>query len=99
MGIRQLRRRLTSANDERIAPDCQLHVLNTLFFRNKGAYIVGRLINHGTVHPFAIALLRTPSGHITADALLHTSDDLSTLFSLRVPIFCGYGITRALRSF
>lgn len=81
MGIRQLRRRLTSANDERIAPDCQLHVLNTLFFRNKGAYIVGRLINHGTVHPFAIALLRTPSGHITVDALLHTSDDLSTLFS------------------
>jgi len=81
MGIHQLRRTLTASGDQRIAPDCQIHVLNTLFFRNKGAYVVGRLINHGTVHPFAIALLRTPSGHIKVDALLHTSDDLSTLFS------------------
>ncbi|MGE4371256.1 MAG: bifunctional isocitrate dehydrogenase kinase/phosphatase, partial [Burkholderiaceae bacterium] len=37
--------------------------------------------NHGTTYPFAIALLRTPSGHITLDALLHNTDDLSTLFS------------------
>src|SRR5690606_28065590 len=44
-------------------------------------YAVGRLINQGATHPFAIALLRTPSGHIQLDALLHTPDDLSTLFS------------------
>src|SRR5690554_1262049 len=81
MAVRQLRLTLGSTSDQRIAPDCQIQVLNTLFFRNKNAYIVGRLINQGTVHPFAIALLHTPSGHIKLDALLHTSDDLSTLFS------------------
>lgn len=81
LAIHQLRLAIASGMGQRIAPDCQIHVLNSLFFRNKGAYIVGRLVNQGTTHPFAIALLHTPSGHIRLDALLHTSDDLSTLFS------------------
>lgn len=79
--IRQLRLVLPKGMGQRIAPDCQIHVLNSLFFRNKGAYVVGRLINQGSTHPFAIALLHTPSGHIALDALLYTGDDLSTLFS------------------
>lgn len=65
----------------RLAADCQVHVLGTLFFRNKGAYVVGRLINHGKLHPFSIALLRDPAGRIQPDALLFTEDDLSRLFS------------------
>ncbi|WP_322995855.1 bifunctional isocitrate dehydrogenase kinase/phosphatase [Castellaniella sp.] len=81
MGLRHLRRSLPRGLGKRLAPDCQLQVLNTLFFRNKGAYIVGRLVNQTAIHPFSIALLHTPSGHIQLDALLHTSDDLSTLFS------------------
>ncbi|MBV6304367.1 bifunctional isocitrate dehydrogenase kinase/phosphatase [Candidimonas humi] len=81
MALRQLRQRLPRDGVGRIAPDCQVHVLNSLFLRNKGAYIVGRLINQSATYPFAIALLRAPSGHIRLDALLHTSDDLSTLFS------------------
>lgn len=76
-----LRQRLGKEAGPRLAADCQIHVLNSLFFRNKGAYVVGRLINQGTIYPFAIALLRTPSGHITLDALLDNADDLSTLFS------------------
>ncbi|MBV2180498.1 MAG: bifunctional isocitrate dehydrogenase kinase/phosphatase [Castellaniella sp.] len=81
LGLRHLRHTLPRGLGKRLAPDCQIQVLNTLFFRNKGAYIVGRLINQTAIHPFAIALLHTPSGHIQLDALLHTSDDLSTLFS------------------
>ena len=81
MAIHQLRLALPKGAGQRIAPDCQLHVLNSLFFRNKGAYVVGRLINQGTTFPFAVALLHSPSGQIRLDALLHTSDDLSTLFS------------------
>ncbi len=81
LAIHQLRRLISKDSGRRIAPDCQVHVLNSLFFRNKGAYVVGRLINQGSIYPFAIALLHTPSGHIRLDALLHTSDDLSTLFS------------------
>lgn len=81
MAIRQLRHTIPVGAGQRLSPDCQIHVLNSLFFRNKGAYVVGRLVNQGTTFPFAIALLHTPSGHIQADALLHTADDLSTLFS------------------
>lgn len=79
--VQQLRGQLPRDAGQRLGPDCQVHVLGSLFFRNKGAYVVGRLINQGTIHPFAIALLRAPSGHIQADALLHGTDDLSTLFS------------------
>ncbi len=81
LAVRQLRQRLTRGVGQRLTPDCQIQVLNTLFFRNKGAYIVGRLINQTAIHPFAIALLHDPGGRIRLDALLHTSDDLSTLFS------------------
>jgi len=79
--LQALRDMLPRHDTERLAPDCQIQVLNSLFFRNKGAYVVGRLINHGTTHPFAIALLRRPSGHIYADALLLGENDLSALFS------------------
>src|SRR5690606_21504856 len=79
--IHVLRQRLPRDPGLRIGPDCQIQVLNTLFFRNKGAYIVGRFINHTTIHPFAIALTHTPSHHIEIDALLDSADDLSTLFS------------------
>jgi isocitrate dehydrogenase kinase/phosphatase len=81
MAVRQLRQTIPRGSGQRLAPDCQIHVLNSLFFRNKGAYIVGRLVNHAAIFPFAIALLQTPAGHVTLDALLHSSDDLSTLFS------------------
>lgn len=79
--LHALRERLPRNDTHRLAPDCQIQVLNTLFFRNKGAYAVGRLINHGTTHPFAIALLRRPSGRIYVDALLLGEDDLGALFS------------------
>jgi len=79
--IHLLRQRLPYEPGRRLGPDCQIQVLNSLFFRNQGAYAVGRFINHGTIYPFAIALTHTQSGHIEIDALLDEADDLSTLFS------------------
>lgn len=79
--VNELRMRLPRDGGPRLAADCQIQVLNSLFFRNKGAYVVGRLVNQSAIHPFAIALLHTPSGQIRLDALLHTVDDLTTLFS------------------
>lgn len=66
---------------QRLGADCQLHVLNSLFFRGERAYIVGRVVNHGGVYPFAIVLRRTDAGQTVIDALLHGPDDLSALFS------------------
>jgi len=79
--VRQLRAQWPRHLGRRLAPDCQVQVLGSLFFRNKGAYIVGRLINQSTVHPFAVALTRNAAGQVELDALLLGADDLSTLFS------------------
>ncbi|MBO9354386.1 bifunctional isocitrate dehydrogenase kinase/phosphatase [Bordetella petrii] len=79
--VRQLRAQWPRELGRRLASDCQVQVLGSLFFRNKGAYIVGRLINQGSVLPFAVAMMRNSAGQVELDALLLGADDLSTLFS------------------
>lgn len=78
---RRLARTIVRSSGHRLAPDCQLQVLGSLFFRNKAAYVLGRLINQGSVYPFAIALTKSPAGQARLDALLTEEIDLSTLFS------------------
>lgn len=65
----------------RVEPDCQIQVLASLFFRNKGAYIIGQLVNGITPYPFAIPVLRDSKGRLYLDTLLYAHNDLSTLFS------------------
>lgn len=79
--IRRLRAQLPRRGAPRLAPDCQIQTLSTLFFRNTTAYIVGRVVNQGMVHPFAVALVRNAAGQVELDALLMGVDDLSALFS------------------
>ncbi|MEO5695691.1 MAG: bifunctional isocitrate dehydrogenase kinase/phosphatase [Burkholderiaceae bacterium] len=59
----------------------QIQVLSHLFFRNKGAYVVGKIINGGRQTPIALPLLHTPQGLLTIDTVLYTEDDLVMLFS------------------
>ena len=61
--------------------DCQLQVLSSIFFRNKGAYIIGRFINGHQVFPFAIPVLRDQRGQMYTDTLLMEADQLARLFS------------------
>jgi isocitrate dehydrogenase kinase/phosphatase len=56
-------------------------VLSNLFFRNKGAYIVGRLINGTRLTPLAVPLLRDERGRIYIDTVLFSTDLIATLFS------------------
>jgi isocitrate dehydrogenase kinase/phosphatase len=65
----------------RAQSDLQAQVLNSLFFRNKGAYIIGRLINDGHDYPFAIPILQNERGELYLDALLTGEDRLLVLFS------------------
>jgi isocitrate dehydrogenase kinase/phosphatase len=62
-------------------PDCQIQVLSNLFFRNKGAYIVGRLINGTRLTPIAVPLLRDERGRVYVDTVILSIDLLATLFS------------------
>jgi isocitrate dehydrogenase kinase/phosphatase len=64
-----------------VEPDCQIQVLSSLFFRNKGAYIIGRFINGGRLTPFAVPILRDARGQIYLDTVLFSADHIGTLFS------------------
>jgi isocitrate dehydrogenase kinase/phosphatase len=59
----------------------QIQVLSSLFYRNKGAYLVGKIINGFNELPFALPILHTPRGQLTVDAALFGEDDLLILFS------------------
>ena len=62
-------------------PNYQIQVLDSLFFRNKGAYIVGRMINGAERQPFVIPLLRRDDGTMVVDTLLMRQKDVAVMFS------------------
>ncbi|HEY1043233.1 MAG TPA: bifunctional isocitrate dehydrogenase kinase/phosphatase [Telluria sp.] len=64
-----------------IEPDHQIHVLSNLFYRNKGAYIVGRLINGGRQYPFVVPILHDGGGHLFLDTVLLEQEQIVVLFS------------------
>ncbi|MEM8523905.1 MAG: bifunctional isocitrate dehydrogenase kinase/phosphatase [Bacteroidota bacterium] len=58
----------------------RLELLKSVFFRNKGAYIVGRLMIYNRPIPFVLPLLHEEKG-IYADTLLLEYNDVSSIFS------------------
>ena len=59
----------------------QVQVLTGLFFRNKGCYIVGKLINGFQELGFALPVLHGKTGLLRIDAALFGEEDLLMLFS------------------
>jgi len=59
----------------------QIQVLSGLFFRNKGCYIIGKLINGFNSQGFALPVLHNKTGRLMIDAALFGEDDLLMLFS------------------
>ncbi len=59
----------------------QVQVLTGLFFRNKGCYMVGKLINGFQELGFALPVLHGKTGLLRIDAALFGEDDLLMLFS------------------
>jgi isocitrate dehydrogenase kinase/phosphatase len=72
---------LTHLGDFRLRANFQIQVLSSLFYRNKGAYLVGKIINGFNEMPFALPILHTPRGQLAIDAALFGEDDLLMLFS------------------
>ncbi len=65
----------------RMRANFQFQVLSSLFFRNKGAYIVGKIINGFKETPFALPVLHTEAEQLTIDTVLFGEDELLILFS------------------
>ncbi len=59
----------------------QIQVLSSLFFRNKGAYVVGKIINGFNEVPFALPILHNRDSKLVIDACLFGDDELQALFS------------------
>lgn len=79
--VRALRAHLTARWERQ--PNFQVQVHSSLFFRNKGAYIVGRILNGTMEQPFAVPIRHAADGRaLVLDALLLESQHLGTLFSL-----------------
>ena len=67
--------------DTKLRANFQIQVLSSLFYRNKGAYAIGKIINGYSEMPFALPILHAPSGKLVIDAVLFGEDDLLALFS------------------
>ena len=66
---------------DRLRTNFQLQVLSSLFFRNKGAYVIGKIVNGHVETPFALPILHAEDGAFFIDAALFGEDDLQRLFS------------------
>jgi isocitrate dehydrogenase kinase/phosphatase len=59
----------------------QIQVLSSLFYRNKGAYLVGKVINGFHETPLALPILHGANGKLVIDAALFGEDELLMIFS------------------
>ncbi|MFY9315166.1 MAG: bifunctional isocitrate dehydrogenase kinase/phosphatase [Burkholderiales bacterium] len=84
----------------RARPSLQIQVLGSLFFRNKAAYAIGKIINGNLEVPFAVPILRNARGELFLDALLLDTDQLIVLFSFaRAYFFVDMEVPAAYVSF
>ncbi len=58
-----------------------VEMLRSVFFRNKGAYLVGKLGYQGRTWPIALPLLLDDQGRLYIDTLICDEDELSVMFS------------------
>ncbi len=72
---------MSELGDFRMRANFQVQVLSSLFYRNKGAYLVGKIINGFVETPFALPILHTPRGQLVIDAALFGEDELLLVFS------------------
>lgn len=59
----------------------EFQVLQHHFYRNKGAYIVGRIVSGDETMPFVLPILHSGQGSVYVDTVLFGSDKVSVLFS------------------
>ena len=62
------------------ASDIHIEVADSVFYRNKGAYLVGRILVKETIHPMVLCILNI-NGKIFVDAVLLDTAEVSILFS------------------
>ncbi len=59
----------------------QIEILSSPFYRNKAAYLVGRMVVEGKYQGFVLPVLRSEVGELYVDAMLTDPDQLGIVFS------------------
>ncbi len=73
-------------------------MLSSLFYRNKAAYIVGRIINGDLLVPFAVPIHHVRPGVLALDTILLKREQLLIIFSFSHSYFPRrYGSAVGLR--
>ena len=63
-------------------PNFQLQVLGSAFYRNKAAYVVGKIVNGNDETPFVVPVLHDADGRLALDTVLFDPESIDVLFSL-----------------
>lgn len=66
----------------RIEPNHQIQVLSSAFYRNKAAYVFGKVVNGHDELPFVVPVLHDADGRLALDAILLDRQQINVLFSL-----------------
>lgn len=81
------RKRLTKGIERAIPsqflsdPSARLELLKPVFYRNKGAYLVGRLVSDDGLYPIVVALMHRTEAGVEVDAVITDPDEVSVVFS------------------
>ncbi|CAG9408769.1 bifunctional isocitrate dehydrogenase kinase/phosphatase [Providencia alcalifaciens] len=75
---------------EIVEQGAQLHVANELFYRNKAAWLVGKLYINHQVYPFLLPIHHDEDGKMYVDACLTGFDDASIVFGFARSYFMVY---------
>ena len=65
-----------------LEPNHQLQVLGSAFYRNKAAYVLGKIVNGYRELPFVVPVLHDADGRLALDAILLEPERINVLFSL-----------------
>jgi len=60
----------------------QIQVLNSAFYRNKGAYVIGKAVNGANEYPFTVPVLHSDDGKLFLDTIILDAWRIAVLFSL-----------------
>jgi isocitrate dehydrogenase kinase/phosphatase len=65
-----------------LEPNYQIQVLSSAFYRNKAAYVLGKVVNGHDELPFAVPVLHGADDRLELDAILLDPQQINLLFSL-----------------
>tara|TARA_B100000700_G_scaffold329071_1_gene449162 strand:+ start:9436 stop:11136 length:1701 start_codon:yes stop_codon:yes gene_type:complete len=72
---------LQRAVEDDVEPhEVRIDVLKTPFYRNKAAYVVGRIVTQQHSYPFIVPILINPEGRLYVDAFITQSDRMAAIF-------------------